>query len=109
MRRTLLKILQVIVDDDSDMEIQLLKGSSDNKSYILEDSDSSGNYSDSGSYEENTTKDTPSDSKDEDCETKLNGSQDKLNDSIGLMLRPSWQLKNTKKVKSAVDSKLTSI
>jgi len=97
------------VDDDSDMEIQLLKGSSDNKSYILEDSDSSGNYSDSGSYEENTTKDTPSDSKDEDCETKLNGSQDELNDSIGLMLRPSWQLKNTKKVKSAVDAKLTSI
>jgi len=97
------------VDDDSDMEIQLLKGSSDNKSYILEDSDSSGNYSDSGSYEENTNKVTPSDSKDEDCETKLNGSQDELNDSIGLMLRPSWQLKNTKKVKSAVDAKLTSI
>merc|ERR1719430_728112 len=102
-------MIQKKVDDDSDMEIQLLEGSSDNKSFILEDSDSSGNYSDSGSYEENTTKATASDSKDEDCETKLNGSKDELNDSIGLMLRPSWQLKNTQKVKSAVDSKLTSI
>jgi len=97
------------VDDDSDMEIQLLEGSSDNKSFILEDSDSSGNYSDSGSNEENTTTATPSDSKDEDCETKLNGNKDELNDSIGLMLRPSWQLKNTQKVKSTVDTKLTSI
>merc|ERR1711970_788625 len=95
------------VDDDSDMEIQLLEGSSDNKSFILEDSDSSGNYSDSGSNEENTTTATPSDSKDEDCETKLNGNKDELNGSIGLMLRPSWQLKSTQKVKSTVDTKLT--
>jgi len=96
-------------DDESDVEIQLLKGSSDNKSYILEDSDSSGNYSDSGSSEESTNKATPSDLLDEDYETKSNGSKEELNDSIGLMLRPSWQLKNTQKAKSKDDAKLTSI
>jgi len=92
-----------LIVEDSDVEIQLLKGSSENKSSILEDSDSSGNFSDSGSVDDNKNEDVI---KSEDGENE----KDELNDSIGLMLRPSWQLKNPQKPKSELDAvKLTSI
>merc|ERR1712034_111306 len=89
-----------IVDDDSDVEIELLKGSSENKSFILEDSDSSGNFSDSGSNEEtiNTNVDLHED-RNEDGENEMIDSKDDMNDTIGLMLRPSWQLKSNKQAK----------
>jgi len=99
-----------IVDDDSDVEIELLKGSSENKSFILEDSDSSGNFSDSGSNEEtiNTNVDLHED-RNEDGENEMIDSKDDMNDSIGLMLRPSWQLKNNKQAKGGSAAKLTTM
>merc|ERR1712142_1050532 len=93
-----------IVDDDSDVEIELLKGSSENKSLILEDSDSSGNFSDSGSNEETIN---TSEARNEDGDNEMIDSKDDMNDSIGLMLRPSWQIKNNKQAKGGSAAKLT--
>jgi len=95
-----------IVDDDSDVEIELLKGSSENKSFILEDSDSSGNFSDSGSNEETIN---TSEARNEDGDNEMIDSKDDMNDSIGLMLRPSWQIKNNKQAKGGSAAKLTTI
>merc|ERR1711892_76236 len=102
--------IKSLIDEDSDAEIQLLKGCSDNKTSILEDSDSSGNYSDSGSYvESENTEVTNDEVKSDDSVKETKENKDELNDSIGLMLRPSWQIKNPKKSQSAMDAKLTSI
>jgi len=102
--------IKSLIDEDSDAEIQLLKGCSDNKTSILEDSDSSGNYSDSGSYvESENTEATNDEVKSDDSVKETKENKDELNDSIGLMLRPSWQIKNPKKSQSAMDAKLTSI
>merc|ERR1712106_744175 len=102
--------IKSVIDEDSDAEIQLLKGCSDNKTSILEDSDSSGNYSDSGSYvESENTEVTNDEVKSDDSVKETKENKDELNDSIGLMLRPSWQIRNPKKSQSAMDAKLTSI
>jgi len=102
--------IKSLIDEDSDAEIQLLKGCSDNKTSILEDSDSSGNYSDSGSYVESANTEITNDEvKSDDSVKETKENKDELNDSIGLMLRPSWQIKNPKKSQSAMDAKLTSI
>jgi len=104
-----------LVDEDSDAEIQLLKGSSEKKNSILEDSDLSGNDSDSGSCAESVnTEVTVDEAKSDDSDKEVigngeEGSKDELNDSIGLMLRPSWQIKKPQKTLSGMDAKLTSI
>lgn len=108
-------IMNSLVDEDSDAEIQLLKESSGKKNSILEDSDLSGNDSDSGSCAESVnTEVTVDEAKSDDSEKEVNGngeenSKDELNDSIGLMLRPSWQIKKPQKTLSGMDAKLTSI
>jgi hypothetical protein len=102
------------VDEDSDAEIQLLKGSSVKKNSILEDSDVIGNDSDSGSCAESVnTEVTVDEAKSDDSEKELIGngenSKEELTVSVGLMLRPSWQIKKPQKTLSGMDAKLTSI
>jgi len=111
------KISHVDDDEGSDAEIQLLKEDSERKdSKILEDSDYSENESDSGSSVESVNTEVTIDEakSDEDYLKETNGnseeeSKDELNDSIGLMLRPSWQIKKPQKTLNEIDEKLTSI
>jgi len=76
---------------ESDSEIQLLKGDGSNACSILEDSDSSLDEKDSSIYISSTGDDDDT----IDNDAKENKS---LDDSIGLVLRPSWQLPSQKKI-----------
>jgi len=104
------------VDEDSDAEIQLLKDDSEKRiSNMLEDSEDSENESEPGSTDEsvNTEIAVSGAKSDEDSpEVNVNSekdSKDELNDSIGLILRPSWQMKKPLKNQKSLDEKLTSI
>jgi len=76
---------------ESDSEIQLLKGDGSNACSILEDSDSSLDEKNSSIY--------ISSAGDDDETIDSNAKENKsLDDSIGLVLRPSWQLPGQKKI-----------
>eukprot|EP00092_Neocalanus_flemingeri_P015843 GFUD01017148.1.p1 GENE.GFUD01017148.1~~GFUD01017148.1.p1 ORF type:complete len:608 (-),score=176.56 GFUD01017148.1:84-1907(-) len=104
-----------IEDEGSDAEIQLLKEKNDKDySKILEDSDFSESESDGSSVESANTEITVDGAKTEnEAVQEINGknedSKNELNDSIGLMLRPSWQIKKPQKTLNQLDVKLTSI
>lgn len=76
---------------ESDSEIQLLKGDGSNACSILEDSDSSLDEKESIIYISSAG---------DDEETIDNNAKENksLDDSIGLVLRPSWQLSSQKKI-----------
>eukprot|EP00092_Neocalanus_flemingeri_P013154 GFUD01014173.1.p1 GENE.GFUD01014173.1~~GFUD01014173.1.p1 ORF type:complete len:511 (+),score=157.83 GFUD01014173.1:898-2430(+) len=104
-----------IEDEGSDAEIQLLKEKNDKDySKILEDSDFSESESDGSSVESANTEITVDGAKTEneavqEINEKSEDSKNELNDSIGLMLRPSWQIKKPQKTLNQLDVKLTSI
>eukprot|EP00092_Neocalanus_flemingeri_P015845 GFUD01017150.1.p1 GENE.GFUD01017150.1~~GFUD01017150.1.p1 ORF type:complete len:610 (+),score=177.51 GFUD01017150.1:231-2060(+) len=101
--------------EGSDAEIQLLKETNDkNYSNIIDDSDFSNSESDESSVESANTEITVDGAKIEnEVVQEINGKSDdsknELNDSIGLMLRPSWQIKKPQKTLNQLDVKLTSI
>jgi len=105
-------ICKKVDDENSDAEIQLLKEDNNKRnSTILEDSDFSENDSESGSSVESVNTEVTVDEakSDEDLIKESKDEKKDVDDSIGLMLRPSWQLKNPQNTLNKIDEKLTSL
>ena len=91
----------------SDAEIQLLKEDSEKQDLtVFEDSDFSETDSESGSYVQSVTVNEAKGDEDLIKEPKDEIDED---DSIGLKLRPSWQMKNPQNTLTVIDEKHTSL